>query len=200
MSASIGMPNSLSIGLPTAFAVRLAYMSEWGKRIARRMSDVGVNQTELATACGIKPPSVNGWVSGETKMIDGQNLVLAARRLNTSPEWIMTGRGVTEQSQDTGWDLSMLSEALVSLDKAIKKKGLQYDAAYVAPALRLAYLERLQHPAKLDKAAYGIYDNLVQQQLEVQQDQHGREPRRIEAASVGGAGKTAPARKKTRGR
>ncbi len=171
-------------------------MSDWGNRIARRMAEVGVNQTELAAACGIKPPSVNGWLSNDTKMIDGVNLVLAAKKLNTSPEWIMTGRGVTEQSHDAGWDLSMLSEALVSLDKAIRKKGLQYDAAYVAPALRLAYLERLKHPAKLDRAAYAIYDNLVQQQLEVQQDQHGREHRGIEAASAGGTGKAPAARKK----
>ena len=194
------MPNTVSIGLPKRLGVRLAYMSEWGKRIALRMKEVGVNQTELAAACGIKPPSVNGWISGETKMIDGQNLVLAARKLNTSPEWLMTGRGVTEQSHDAGWDLSMLSEALVSLDKAIRGKGLHYDAAYVAPALRLAYLERLKHPAKLDRAAYDIYDNMVQQQLEVQQERHEREHRGVEKASVGGTGQAPAPRKKVRGR
>lgn len=198
MPAIIGMPNPLSIGLPIAPSLRLAYMSEWGKRIERRMAELGVSQTELAAACGIKPPSVNGWVSGKSKMIDGQNLVLAARKLNTSPEWIMTGRGVAEQSHEAGWDLSMLSEALVSLDKAVRKKGLRYDAAYVAPALRIAYLERLKHPAKLDRAAYAIYDSMVQQQLEVQQGEYERGHGGTAETSAGGAGKAKAHRQKTR--
>lgn len=69
-------------------------MTPWAKRIEQRLSELdGKSQAGLAKACGIKAPSVNGWLSGESKMINGANLVASARYLNTTAEWIMTGRG-----------------------------------------------------------------------------------------------------------
>lgn len=52
-----------------------------------------VSQAALARACGIKPPSVNDWISGKTKTIEGRNLLLAAEFLGVSPKWLATGRG-----------------------------------------------------------------------------------------------------------
>lgn len=171
-------------------------MSEWGDRIRQRMEAMSLSQTDLAKACGIKPPSVNDWFSNKTKMIDGKNLVAVARALNTSPEWIMTGRGVSEQSHDLGINLPMMSEALVSLDKAVRKMGLEWDAAYLAPALLLAYRERLEHPVTLDKTGYQLYDRLVLAQLQGEQARH-------EGPTETGAGwaeEASPARKKARAR
>jgi transcriptional regulator with XRE-family HTH domain len=160
------------------------------------MDAMGLNQTQLAAACGLRPPSINDWFSGKTKMIDGKNLVLAARALNTTPEWIMTGKGVSEQSHELGINLPMMSEALVSLDKALRKMGLEWDAAYVAPALLLAYRERLEHPVTLDKTGYQLYDRLVLAQLEGEQARHERPTEK----GAGGADEAPPARKKARAR
>lgn len=52
-----------------------------------------ISQAALARACGITAPSVNDWLSGKTKTIEGQNLLLAAEFLGVSPKWLATGRG-----------------------------------------------------------------------------------------------------------
>lgn len=52
-----------------------------------------VSQAALARACGIRAPSVNDWLSGKTKTIEGQNLLLAADFLKVMPMWLATGRG-----------------------------------------------------------------------------------------------------------
>lgn len=50
-------------------------------------------QAALARACGIKPPSVNDWLSGKTRKIEGENLLRAAAFLNVTPTWLATGKG-----------------------------------------------------------------------------------------------------------
>ncbi|MGX0957423.1 SOS-response transcriptional repressor LexA [Pseudomonas viridiflava] len=52
-----------------------------------------VSQAALARACGVTAPSVNDWVSGKTKTIEGQNLLLAADFLGVVPLWLATGKG-----------------------------------------------------------------------------------------------------------
>lgn len=44
----------------------------------------------LAKACGIKPPSVSDWLSGNTKRMDGVNLIHAAECLRVNPKWLAT--------------------------------------------------------------------------------------------------------------
>jgi transcriptional regulator with XRE-family HTH domain len=50
-------------------------------------------QAELARACGIKPPSVSSWFSGETLSLEGENLVRAAGYLGVNPHWLAIGEG-----------------------------------------------------------------------------------------------------------
>lgn len=52
-----------------------------------------VSQAALARACGISAPSVNDWLSGKTKSIEGRNLLLAADFLRVLPKWLATGKG-----------------------------------------------------------------------------------------------------------
>lgn len=171
-----------------------------GERLRALREAAGLTLEEAGKIAGTSKQSTSQIEKGVTKVPGGLFLYRWSKHYNVNLEWLITGKGDQRppESHDAGWNLGMLSEALVSLDKAIRKKGLQYDAAYVAPALRLAYLERLKHPAKLDRAAYALYDSLVQQQLEVQQVQHDGEHRGIEAPSVGRVGEVAPARKKAR--
>ncbi len=57
------------------------------------MRTAGLTQVELARACGVKPPSVNGWLSGKSKFLRGENLLKAARALRVSQDWLATGKG-----------------------------------------------------------------------------------------------------------
>ncbi|MBP8812344.1 MAG: helix-turn-helix transcriptional regulator [Laribacter sp.] len=62
-------------------------------RLQLAMREAGISQAELARACGVKPPSVNGWLSGKSKFLRGENLLAAAKALNVSQAWLATGKG-----------------------------------------------------------------------------------------------------------
>lgn len=57
------------------------------------MARASVSQAELARACGVKAPSVNGWLSGKSKFLRGENLLKAAARLGVSAKWLAEGKG-----------------------------------------------------------------------------------------------------------
>ncbi|KAA8698824.1 S24 family peptidase [Pseudomonas proteolytica] len=61
-----------------------------------------VTQAALARACGIRAPSVNDWISGKTKTIEGQNLLIAADYLKVMPMWLATGKGPMRKGVDGG--------------------------------------------------------------------------------------------------
>lgn len=63
------------------------------ERIKLAMDQAKMSQVDLARACGIKPPSVNGWLSGKAKFLRGENLLRAARALNVNQDWLATGAG-----------------------------------------------------------------------------------------------------------
>jgi transcriptional regulator with XRE-family HTH domain len=172
-----------------------------GERLKQLREAAGLTLEEAGKIAGTSKQNTSQIEKGVTEVPGGLFLYRWARHYNVNLEWLITGKGakIPPSSHPAGWDTDMLSEALVSLDKAIRKKGLQFDAAYVAPALQLAYIERLKHPAQLDRDAYALYDSLVQQQLEVQQAEHERH-RGAEEEGAGGARKAPSSRTKTGGR
>lgn len=72
------------------------------ERIKIAMEAAGVSQVDLARACGVKPPSVHGWLSGKAKFLRGENLLQAARALNVSQDWLATGEGSMQPSASEG--------------------------------------------------------------------------------------------------
>lgn len=52
-----------------------------------------ITQRQLAEACGIKPPSVNDWLTGKTKSLEGSNLLAASKLLKVNPTWLADGVG-----------------------------------------------------------------------------------------------------------
>ncbi|QWA52917.1 sulfurtransferase [Pseudomonas amygdali pv. lachrymans] len=68
-----------------------------------------VSQAALARACGVTAPSVNDWVSGKTKTIEGQNLLLAADFLQVVPLWLATGKGRMRKTDTADEDSSQFS-------------------------------------------------------------------------------------------
>lgn len=63
------------------------------ERLLAAMEHSGLSQADLARACGIKPPSVNGWLSGKSKYLRGENLLKAASALGVNQQWLATGEG-----------------------------------------------------------------------------------------------------------
>ena len=72
-------------------------MSTLSERINKAMLDVGISQSDLATACKIKSPSVNDWLSGKTKSLKASTATRAAAALGVSVEWLSEGRGKMHQ-------------------------------------------------------------------------------------------------------
>lgn len=63
------------------------------ERLTAAMAHSGLTQAELARACGVKPPSVSGWLSGKSKFLRGENLLKAAAALGVNQQWLATGDG-----------------------------------------------------------------------------------------------------------
>lgn len=58
------------------------------------------SQAALARHCGVKPPSVSAWLSGDTKTIEGSNLLKAAEFLGVRPKWLSDGVGPMRADED----------------------------------------------------------------------------------------------------
>lgn len=109
-------------------------MEPWAKRIHERMRNLGKTQAELAKACGIKESSISGWFgkgSRPTRMISGDNLVLAAKFLGVTPEWIIIGKGQPEiaqqsHSQAVRLDPLMIAETHRALREVYAETGRVY--------------------------------------------------------------------------
>lgn len=95
-------------------------MPSLADRLRERMQETGITQAEIARACGIRPPSVNAWLSGETKNLKGKNLVITARLLGVNDAWLADGIGPKERSATT-WPFSAPYSAYEALDESQKK-------------------------------------------------------------------------------
>jgi transcriptional regulator with XRE-family HTH domain len=65
---------------------------KWNDRLRAARDAAGVTDTDITRACGVKNSSVNGWMTGATKTIEGENLLKVCAFLNTTPDWIIFGK------------------------------------------------------------------------------------------------------------
>jgi transcriptional regulator with XRE-family HTH domain len=68
-------------------------MKTLGDRIREERENKGWSQTELGKRVGVGKSSVSQWENGTTKKMDGLNMVLAAKALGLSADWLATGKG-----------------------------------------------------------------------------------------------------------
>lgn len=101
-------------------------------RLREAMTDARMNQRELAAACGVKPPSVNGWLSGRAKFLRGENLLLAAKALNVSEQWLATGKLPKERkpapesdSRSVRLDPEMVRDVARALQEVFEELGYE---------------------------------------------------------------------------
>ncbi len=76
------------------WACKMSYMSI-GQRIrqARLAHTPKITQQQLAAAVGVSQSSVTQWETGETRTLEGENLVRAAFALSVTAEWLLYGTG-----------------------------------------------------------------------------------------------------------
>lgn len=73
-----------------------------------RMHALGMSNAELARLAKVRPPTSFHWASGKTKSIKGEPLLLAARALGVTPDWLATGKGQMLAGAD---DFAIVSKA-----------------------------------------------------------------------------------------
>lgn len=101
----------------------------------RRLKDLAADmprgwQAELARKCGIKPPSVNAWLSGDTKRMDAAHLFAAADFFGVNAKWLGFGVGPKTHREAPGTVIQMqppdsLAEALRVLSDSLSAANKQ---------------------------------------------------------------------------
>ncbi|CAM3827532.1 hypothetical protein [Castellaniella denitrificans] len=89
---------------------------------------------DLARFCSVRPPSVNGWLSGKTKQLEASNAIRAAAFFRVHTWWLATGEGPKRlkdgeidshqphvQGRANGWPFSASYESYTKLSTAEKK-------------------------------------------------------------------------------
>lgn len=72
-------------------------MKTLAERVKEAMDAKPCSGTELASASGVKPPSVSDWLSGKTKTLKSATALRASRFLGVNMTWLTEGVGRTNQ-------------------------------------------------------------------------------------------------------
>jgi len=62
---------------------------DWHTRITQARSAKGLGKSELARLVGVSPATITMWESGQTKKIDGTNLIRVCTALDINPMWLL---------------------------------------------------------------------------------------------------------------
>jgi transcriptional regulator with XRE-family HTH domain len=146
----------MSIATPNGKADSIPEMSTLAERIRTAMDESGVTQAELARACGVKPPSVHGWLSGKSKYLRGENLLQAAQVLGVNEDWLANGRGEMKRgARNQGVPTSNWSKMLTPVAETAQEQRLlvAYRLSDTDGKAALdAMVERLMQRTNVDRA------------------------------------------------
>ena len=94
-------------------------MKDFKSRLAEAMQSKVVSRYKLAKDCGLSASTVTNWLTGST-MPDKTKIELVSNYLDTTPEWLLEGKGkrfkeikeIFNFSKDDcdEWDVAMASE------------------------------------------------------------------------------------------
>lgn len=68
-------------------------MSTLANRLKMAIAEKGCKLSQLAIACGVRPPSVSDWINGETKAMKSATALRAAKFLDVNMLWLTEGAG-----------------------------------------------------------------------------------------------------------
>lgn len=84
------------------------------ERITKAREEAGMSKSDLARRVGVSASAVGQWENGETKTIEGENLLKVAAACNVDPMWLATGRGSEHPRMVAAEEMTSLSPYRVS--------------------------------------------------------------------------------------
>jgi transcriptional regulator with XRE-family HTH domain len=66
----------------------------WHTRLTQARTAKGIGKSAFAKLVGVSAPTITQWENGDTKKIEGSNLVTVCRVLGITPEWLLSGIGL----------------------------------------------------------------------------------------------------------
>lgn len=64
---------------------------DWHKRLTQAREAEGLKKSAFARLIGVSAPTVTDWENGDTKMIEGANLIKVCNLLKVTPDWLLHG-------------------------------------------------------------------------------------------------------------
>jgi transcriptional regulator with XRE-family HTH domain len=145
-------------------------LSNLGLRLRHARKERKLTQPQLASAAGLKQPSISELETGETKEISGPTLIAICQAMKIRPEWLVTGRGDMDESAASHGMTLAIEEAL-----AVKK--LRDSApAWRRYVLSLAMVEKPQQDLLLQTMRQAVPDYKVEQAYGTAPHAKKREP------------------------
>ena len=93
-------------------------MNTLAERLKKALQQpAGKTQAGLARACGIKPPSVSDWMNGNTKSVEGSNLIKASEYLGVRSKWLATGLGPMSDQEPSSAIIAQQESAIYEVNK-----------------------------------------------------------------------------------
>lgn len=65
----------------------------WHQRLTQAREAKNIKKSAFAKMAGVSAPTVTDWENGDTKMIEGANLIKVCSILGIRPEWLLRGEG-----------------------------------------------------------------------------------------------------------
>lgn len=112
---------------------KIAYM-ELKDRIRAARESAGLTQDHLAKRVGVSRPAVGMWEGGQTKTIEGENLVRTAYATGVDPLWLATGEGHMHTALMAKEDLGVVPKKFADAWRQIDNKNREHLMA-IAEAL-----------------------------------------------------------------
>lgn len=129
-----------------------------------------ITQAEIARIAGVKPPSVNGWFSGETKSLKADSATKVASIYGVNPHWLATGEGemrvITATARATfpaitGSATGTVGEPPPSLERALEVLASHLDQlSNIEREAAASSLQTLARAPDSAKAKSSVFDSL----------------------------------------
>ena len=71
----------------------------WHKRLTQAREAKNIKKSAFAKLVGVSAPTVTDWENGETKMIEGSNLVKVCQVLDISPTWLLNDENQSAEAR-----------------------------------------------------------------------------------------------------
>lgn len=71
----------------------------WHKRLTQAREAKNIKKSAFAKLVGVSAPTVTDWENGDTKMIEGSNLVKVCQALDISPAWLLNDENQSAEAR-----------------------------------------------------------------------------------------------------